>query len=168
MTAIGDAAARAAVVADLERIVDLARQARAELVGERGGALWAVREARPEPLLAGFAQALESDESLLVVGTFDAAVVGYALASLETLRDGGRLAVLSDVYVDPQARGVGVGEAIMDGVVAWCTAHGCRGLDSLALPGMRESKNFFERFGLKARQLVVHRSFDASAVSEDE
>jgi GNAT superfamily N-acetyltransferase len=65
------------------------------------------------------------------------------------------------VYVDPAARGVGVGEAVMELVLAWCHGHACRAIDSLALPGMRESKNFFERFGLKTRQLIVHRALDA-------
>jgi hypothetical protein len=49
----------------------------------------------------------------------------------------------------------------MELVLAWCRQHGCRAIDSLALPGMRESKNFFERFGLKTRQLIVHRALDA-------
>jgi hypothetical protein len=31
-------------------------------------------------------------------------------------------------------------------------------MDSLALPGDRATKNFFESFGLKARAIVVHRS----------
>jgi hypothetical protein len=31
----------------------------------------------------------------------------------------------------------------------------------VALPGMRESKNFFERFGLVARAITVHRRLGA-------
>jgi hypothetical protein len=30
-------------------------------------------------------------------------------------------------------------------------------VDALVLPGHREGKNFFERFGLTARAIVVHR-----------
>ena len=36
-------------------------------------------------------------------------------------------------------------------------AQGCFGVDSLALPGDRHTKNFFESFGLVARAIVVHR-----------
>ena len=43
-------------------------------------------------------------------------------------------------------------------VLDWCRAAGCVGVDSLALPGNRHTKNFFETFGFKARALVVHRS----------
>jgi hypothetical protein len=45
----------------------------------------------------------------------------------------------------------------MDAIVAWAEAAGCVGIDSLALPGNRETKNFFETFGLVARAIVVHR-----------
>ena len=71
--------------------------------------------------------------------------------------DGGRLAVVTDLYVEPEARGVGLGEAIMNHLVAWATDEGCFGVDSQALPGDRHTKNFFESFGLVARSLVVHR-----------
>jgi hypothetical protein len=34
---------------------------------------------------------------------------------------------------------------------------GCVGIDALALPGNRQTKNFFESFGFTARAIVVHR-----------
>ena len=52
---------------------------------------------------------------------------------------------------------MGIGEAMMDELVAWCAAAGCTGVDSLALPGDRHTKNFFESFGLVARAIVVHK-----------
>jgi hypothetical protein len=48
----------------------------------------------------------------------------------------------------------------MDAVLAWCRECGCFGVDSLALPGNRETKNFFESFGLVARAIVVHRNLE--------
>ena len=44
----------------------------------------------------------------------DDAVVGYGLVRAERLADGGVLGVIDDLYVDPEARSVGVGEAVMD------------------------------------------------------
>ena len=73
------------------------------------------------------------------------------------LRDGSQLAVIEALYVEPDARAVGVGEALIDVVEEWAKARGCSGLDALVLPGMRDSKNFFEAFGLTARAIVVHR-----------
>jgi hypothetical protein len=47
---------------------------------------------------------------------------------------------------------------MLDAVIAWCTERGCTGIDAHALPGNRDTKNFFETFGFTARLLVVHRS----------
>ena len=120
--------------------------------------MWAQRDA-VHPLDAATLAALVTDpDALVLVGTFDDVVVGYGIVQLERLRDGTTLAVVDGLYVEPAARGVGVGEAVMDAVVAWSEEKGCRGIDGFALPGDRETKNFFERFGLTARAILVHRS----------
>jgi GNAT superfamily N-acetyltransferase len=98
-----------------------------------------------------------------VVGTIDGTPIGYGVVALEKLHDGSLLGAVSDLFVDPEARGVGVGEAMMDQIVAWCREHGCTGVDALALPGNRATKNFFETFGLVARAIVVHRSLEPPA-----
>jgi GNAT superfamily N-acetyltransferase len=90
-------------------------------------------------------------------GTIDGVVVGYAAAHHEQLADGSRLGVIDDLFVEPDARCVGVGEALMDRIVDWCRATGCAGVDAVALPGSRETKNFFEESGITARLLVMHR-----------
>ena len=36
------------------------------------------------------------------------------------------------------------------------------------LPGMRDSKNFFETFGLVARAIVVHRSLRPDVTGEED
>lgn len=94
---------------------------------------------------------------LVLVGEISGTVVGYSVTRVETLQDGSRLGVIDDIYVHPEGRAVAVGEAMADRIVAWCTEQGCRGIDSLALPGNRETKNFFETFGFKARAIIVHR-----------
>ena len=150
-------AARPATAADLERLAQLASAAVTEQVGERGGSIWSTREARPLPADASLREDLDADDRLLLVGTIDDAVLGYACVRTETLRDGRLLGVLTDVFVEPEARAVGVGEVLIDAVLAWCNERGCSGVDGLALPGNRETKNFFETFGFTARALVVHR-----------
>ncbi len=89
--------------------------------------------------------------------------VGYAVGRVEVLRDGGRLAVVDELYVEPDAREVAVGEALMDDLLEWATAQGCFGIDALALPGNRATKNFFERYGLTARAIVVHKRLGTDA-----
>ncbi len=155
-----DEGARAARSEDLDAIGDLADAVIDELSPMRGGAVWRRHVARDQPVGRSLAAALQDPETLVLAGTLDDVVVGYAVVALEHLRDGGVLGMIEDLYVDPQARGVGVGEAMMDQVLVWCVERGCIGVDALALPGHRDTKNFFESFGLVARAIVVHRSLE--------
>ena len=153
--------ARRAQLSDRDAVVGLARQGIDELVPHRGGGIWHRREAHPEPLETSVGTLVEDDgeDHLVVVGTVDDVVVAYAIVAIDTLHDGDRLAVVSDLYVDPEARGVGLGEAMMDLLIAWAREAGAVGIDALALPGDRATKNFFETAGLTARAILVHRSF---------
>ena len=74
--------------------------------------------------------------------------------------DSSRVATVETIYVDPQAREVGVGEQLLDRVVAWATQGGARGVDVRVLPGMRASKNFLEGSGFAARLLVMHHPLE--------
>lgn len=92
----------------------------------------------------------------VVVGTVDAHVVGVAAGHFG--RAGHEaVGVVDIVYVEPDARGVGVGTAMVQGLLDWFTAAGCLGIDAPALPGDRASKQLFESFGLSARLLILHR-----------
>jgi GNAT superfamily N-acetyltransferase len=150
-------AARTAVEADIPHVVALAGAATEEKLGQKGGALWARREGAPAPHQAALSSALAAPDHEVAVGTLDGVVVGYGVVRVETLLDGGLLGMIDDIYVDPGARAVGVGETLMNHLMDWCRARGCFGVDSLALPGDRDTKNFFESFGLVARAIVVHR-----------
>jgi GNAT superfamily N-acetyltransferase len=151
---------RPATEEDLPRIAELCRAAIAELTPMRGGAVWAAREARPEPVEESLKASLADDATRLVVGTIDGVPIGYAAVHLEVLNDGSRLGVVDDIFVEEGAREVGVGEAMMGDLVAWCEAHGCSGMDSMALPGHRSAKNFFEESGFTARKLVMHHRLE--------
>ncbi|MCB0977779.1 MAG: GNAT family N-acetyltransferase [Acidimicrobiales bacterium] len=153
-------AARHATAADVDSVASMVRQVTDELRVNRGGAVWSVREAHPEPVEGFVAEAITGPDRVVVVGTVDEVVVGYGMMAYETLHDGSVLAGISDLYVDPTARCIGVGEAMMDLLEHDARAAGAIGLDSFVLPGDRASKNFFETFGLTARAILVHRSFD--------
>ena len=154
----GEEGCRPAEAEDLERLAVLAEQAVADLERGRGGAVWARHQGRQSPYEEALAREIKDPEHRVLVGTLDGDVLGYAVAHIEVLRDGGLLGVVTDLYTEPGAREVGLGEVMMTSLVAWCTERGCFGVDSLALPGDRHTKNFFESFGLVARALVVHRS----------
>jgi GNAT superfamily N-acetyltransferase len=141
---------RPATPEDDDRLRALHDQAIAEQAEARGGYVWSQREALRAP----------PGDSHTIVGEIDDAVIGYASVGLDTLADGRTLGVVTAIFVEPGAREVAVGEAMLDEVIAWCTARGCVGIDANALPGNRETKNFFETFGFTARLLVVHRKLD--------
>ena len=136
---------------------------RVELGKERGGPLWATREARAEPLDAAFDALVGRDDAAVLVGTYDDVVVGFGAAHVEVLRDGSRLGVVDEIYVEPEARAVGVGELLVERLVDFCRVAGCVGVDATALPGDRQAKNFFERAGFSARLLVMHKSLSRPA-----
>lgn len=92
-------------------------------------------------------------------GTVDESVVGYAVAAIEDARGGMRLARIEALFVEAGARGVGVGAAMMAAVLDWSATNSCTGVDAWALPGDRNTKNFFEGSGFSARLLTMHHSF---------
>lgn len=153
-----DVSARPAADHELEAIAEIAGLGHAELRPLRGGEIWSQWEARDEPLLPSLRDTHARDDAALFVGLIDATVVGFAAVERQPLYDGRAVGHLTEIYVLPDARGVGVGEALMGAVEDWCRSRECVGIDSIALPGDRATKNFFESFGLVARALRVHRA----------
>jgi ribosomal protein S18 acetylase RimI-like enzyme len=149
--------ARMAVASDLPAVVDLAQRIETELASVRGGRELLGRERPAGTVENRLRAAIDDPTSIVVVGTYDGVVLGYGLAVTEDLAGGRRLAFITDLAVDPEARRVGIGEAMMDLLVAEASSRACSDVDSWALPGDRDTKNFFESYGLKARLLTVHR-----------
>jgi GNAT superfamily N-acetyltransferase len=154
--------ARIAVDADVDAIADLAARMHAELVPTRGGALWTKREERPAPYADAYRALIGRADARVVVGSVHRSVVGFAVVEVERLRDGDYLGVISELFVEPDARAVGVGEAMIEPLLAFCHERGCIGVDARVLPGHRAAKNFFEESGFTARALVMHRSLGGS------
>jgi GNAT superfamily N-acetyltransferase len=157
---------RPATSNDAVAIVELARALRAELIALRGGPLWADREAPGEPLEAAVHGWLEDPCWLVVTGCIDDVVLGYGVVEVETLRSGSKLGVIHELFVEAEARSVGVGEAMTDALVAFCREAQCAGIDAPALPGHRAAKNFFEEHAFTARALVMHRALDDADVTD--
>ena len=153
--------ARPADREDAEACAALCRMAMAEVQGQRGGPLFARRETGlvAKALLrpGGLDGLLAAPGRRVLVGTIDDTVVGLAVAHLDQVGESS-LGVIDGCYVDPGARGVGVGRALFDGLLAWFGSSSCRGVDVSALPGDRRTKNFFEAAGFKGRLIVMHRA----------
>ena len=149
--------ARRATVEDLPELERLHGLARVHVGALRGGAVLLGREVRPQPTTASLRDDLGAKDRLVLLGLLGMAPVGLAIAGLEELHDGTRLAQVTELFVEPEARDVGVGAVLMHALIAWATEEGCDGIGSTVLPGDRASKNFFESFGLVARAIAVHK-----------
>jgi len=152
--------ARRATASDLAAIEAMVRRAIDELRPTRGGDIWAASLPRAEPYGEALVEEMTDPNRRVVVGCVDDAVIGYGVVRLQGLTDGRVIGVVDDLYTEVEARGIGVGEAMMDLLIAWCRERRCAGIDALALPGNRATKNFFETFGLTARAIVVHRNLE--------
>ncbi len=149
--------ARLAEAADVPIMRSIAEAVESSIEGSRGAAVFLGREASDEARRISVAV----DEGRAVVGTYADAVFGYAVFTTERLHDHSLLGRIESLLVLPDARGAGIGEAMMNLVVATLRDAGCASIDAYALPGDRETKNFFESFGLKARLLVVNLALES-------
>lgn len=152
---------RRAVRADLPDLVRLDARAREHLRPLRGGAMYLLHTARPDPAEPSLREDLDDVDRMVVVGRIGDDPVGYAVAAVHELADGSGVADVHELFVEPEARGVGIGQLLMQSLVDWAVDRGCVGIDARALPGDRSTKNFFESFGLVTRALTVHRDLRA-------
>lgn len=139
-------AVRPAVVGDLAALGALEAAARAALVDQRGGNA-VLAETAP------IAWATELDN--IAVATIDDVVVGFLHLTIEA-----QTATVAAVYVDPEAREVGLGDELLAAAFQRAEDAGCEVLEGWALPGDRATKNLYERAGVVARKLIVSRRLD--------
>lgn len=137
-----DPTVRPATADDVGQIAWLESLSRAELAGQRGGDRWLATH----PPHGGAA----IGDAVIWVATIDAVVVGYLVSARE-----GDVARIVDVFVHPEAREVGFGDELLAAAVEAARRGGARLLEGEALPGDRETKNLYERAGIKARLITV-------------
>lgn len=147
--------ARPATIEDLDMVVALITEAHHEIAVSKGGPLYLRREGRQQPVSDSLRHAVTDDDQFVVVGTLDDSGVGYATVTTEILPDGAQIAEIGEIFVLPDGRGVGVGEVMLDAVMAWARERGCTHLEGSVLPGNRAGKNFFERAHMVTRILRV-------------
>jgi len=148
---------RRCVASDADELIRLRQLEIDDLRAERDGDRWWSIDGPPEGAIDLLGR-LDADDALIALATLEWTPVGFVAASVRSNRSGELLAVVSDLFVEAEARELGVGEALMAAAIDWARALGCTAIDATVLPGSREAKNFFERAGLKARRIVVHRS----------
>ena len=152
-------AVRRAEPEDLDRCRELVAEAITAMTGQRGAALLLATEpASAAHTATSLVDRWAADENTeMLVGTFSDVVVGVVAGTVTHLGDRvvGRIECF---YVEPDARAVGVGQAIVQSLVELFDAQGCTDVDAVALPGDRSSKQLLESSGFKARLLILPRS----------
>lgn len=84
------------------------------------------------------------------VATVDDVVVGYLVGECTP-----PVARVLDVFVHPEARELGFGDALLAVCREAARDAGAAVLEGEALPGDRETKNLYERAGITARLIVL-------------
>lgn len=113
--------------------------------GQRGGDRWLATHpergpAWPDRIVAGGVH----------VAHVDSVVVGYIVVARDTT-----IARVEEVYVTPEGRQLGFGDALLEAALAEARLAGCTMLEGEALPGDRDTKNLYERAGITARLIVL-------------
>lgn len=137
---------RRAVIADASQLADLEAAARHHLIDQRGGAALLAEQ----PAIGDWVPAIEDHARWIGVGDLDGFVVGYLELAVI-----GEIAVVRQVYVQPEARELGFGDGLLDAARQEAQRHGCSALEGFALPGDRDTKNLYERAGITARKIIV-------------
>ncbi|HEX3793746.1 MAG TPA: GNAT family N-acetyltransferase [Acidimicrobiales bacterium] len=151
--------ARPAQEGDLAVCTGLLERALGHTKTLRGGAVL-IGPATAQELVARWTTHAD-DPRTLHVGLIDDVVVGLA-AALTLIRPGSSRpsGLIECCYVEDEARGVGVGTALMSAMVAWCSVQECTDIDALALPGDRSTKQRLEATGFTARLLTLNCRLD--------
>lgn len=107
----------------------------------------------------------EGASAELLVGYVGDEVCGYALCFQNFSTFMGRPGMyLEDLYVDPQARGLGLGKALLLEVIRTALARGCPRCDWVVLDWNERAKRFYESLGAKSlNDWTVYR-MDAPAM----
>ncbi len=146
-----DPLVRPATPDDIESLVRLQAVARDGLTGVRGGAL----RLAECPVITDWAGLLNTAASLVLVATLIDVVLGYMVLILRPEIGRG---VITHAFVEEGARELGLGDTMVEHAIAAVRSAGLTGIEAVALPGDRDTKNLYERAGLTARKLTVYKS----------
>ena len=143
-----DPVVRRATREDHGQLRDLESEARAALVGQRGGDRWL-----DEHPAIGDGWSAKCSAADVFVGTIDDVVIAYLIAELGQ----DRIVRIEQVWVTPEARELGFGDELLAKAIASAKDRGAVGVEGQALPGDRQTKNLYERAGIVARLIITFR-----------
>lgn len=96
--------------------------------------------------------------SEVYVALLDGLCVGYLVGVP------GDVWVIESVFVRPEAREVGFGDALLEAAIHSAERFGSRRIEGTALPGDRETKNLYERAGVTAKAITVGKDLNGPSI----
>jgi GNAT superfamily N-acetyltransferase len=133
-------AVRRATVADAARVAELLHDFNTEFDTDSPG---------PDVLAERLRSLLATTQTFALLG--GAPAVGVALVTLRSnVWYPGPVALLDEMYVAPDARGGGIGGAIVDRLVADCRLAGVSAIEINVDEGDVDAQRFYERHGFHA------------------
>jgi len=151
-----------ASIDDLETLIFLRKEAISELRNKRGGEVLLNLDSFSEDSSENFSYWFDSSDHRIFTGLFGDAVVAYGVLEFSKTNDNQKIASIKEIFVLKDARSVGVGESVIHSITNEAIEHNAIGIDSFALPGDRETKNFFETQGMVARLIHVYRPLESN------
>ena len=122
--------------------------------------LWSLADGLADPVDESLGEIVTNPDTVAFIGEIDGVPVGFLVARIEPMlpqAEGGKIGAIRLIFVDHEAREVGVGEAMLTAAVEALASRGVSVFDAHVLPGHRLVKNFFEAGGFKARSIVMSR-----------
>ena len=152
-----DISVRTATTADLPELSRLYRSLQEEMNALSG--MWSLADGLAEPVEESLSDLVSDPDTLVYLGFLDDVAFGFTAVAIENVlpqADGMQVGSFRLIFVDHDAREVGLGEAIRDTAMDALAQLGITRFDAHVLPGHRLVKNFFESGGFSARSIVMH------------
>lgn len=154
-----EVASRLAGPDDLPVLIGLYRELEAEMTSIHP--MWPLADGLPEPVDLAFKNALVDESTIVYLGMIDDVPFGFLVARIEGLlpqAKGEQIGSIRLVFVEFDAREVGIGETMRDRAMSDMRQQGITRFDAHVLPGHRLVKNFFESGGFAARSIIMHHA----------
>jgi len=96
----------------------------------------------------------KNEDSLILIAECDSQPVGYALGRIynedETADNGtGRMGLLDEIFIEDSARGLGIGNKLIDETIKWMKEKGINRVKLHAYSWNTKAKKHYERKGFK-------------------
>ena len=137
-------------------VVEIAREASAELVEAFAVLIPQLSSSSPPPTREQLAEMIESPASDVLIARVDGEILGALTLVVFRIPTGLR-AWIEDVVVDDRARGKGVGEELNRFALDLARSKGAKTVELTSRPSREAANRLYQRIGFTPRETNVYR-----------